>query len=237
MYQKGIQAERAEWAALPAIDRSCAFLAKGRRTYNGKGGIEVSGLTTLRDAAAFIADDEGLRRQTEEVREVLAATGRSEEYDRAKAGLLALIPSLAIPQYGGIDAASLRIGAWHTGLYGYDLDEGRPVDIPEMRGDLRRTSGMAMVGVSCGGDALYCIMAGPRARNEGEHKAYWTALSRKLPGAARAASSAVSKNPSRLRYAAYDPAVWVNPDCLVWAVEELMTDEVAAAVSATSRML
>ena len=79
-------------------------------------------------------------------------------------------------------------------------------------------------------------MAGPRARNEGEHKAYWGALARKLPREARAASSAVSKNPARLRYAAYDPGVWVNEDCLVWAVEELMTDEVGAALSKTNRM-
>ena len=151
MYQKGIQQERAEWAALPALDRSVAYLEQGRRTVDKAGHIRVSGLTTLREVAAFIAGDGGLRERTAAVREVLAATGRGEEYDRAKAGLLALIPSLAIPEWGFITADSLRIGAWHTGLYGYDLDEGRPVDIPRMLGDLRRTAGVVMVGVSCGG--------------------------------------------------------------------------------------
>lgn len=236
MDQLGIDEEKRRGAALPAIDRHFAFLAQGRRTLSGQGQIEVSGNTTLRDAAAFIAQDDRLRRQTEYVREVLATTGRSEAYDRAKAGIMALIPSLEIPQYGTIDAASLRIGQWHTGLYGYDLDEQRPVDISRVREELQGTAGVAMVGVSCGGDALYCIMAGPWARTDQEHKAYWNALAGKLPEMARANSSAVSKNAQRLRYAAFDPEIWVNPDCRAWGVEELLTDEVGAAVSATNRM-
>ena len=237
MYLKGIAEAERQWAALPAIDRQFAILARGRRTVDSDGHIHVSGSTTLRDAAEFIARDGELRRQTAGVRAVLADTGRSEAYDRAKAGIPALIPSLNIPEYGFIGAASLRIGEWHTGLYGYDLDEGRPVDISRVRGELLATRGVAMVGVSCGGDALYCIMAGPRARNDREHKAYWNALAGCLPESARVNNSVVSKNVQRLRYAAFDPEIWVNPDCRGWGAEDLLTDEVGAAVSATSRMI
>ena len=161
---------------------------------------------------SYLADEirgsETLARLTRQARGELARSGRSHRYDSLKLAMPAFIPASHAPD--GSPVRGLPVRLHHNGLYGFDIDEGRDsMDPSAVRQSLIAAPGMVAVGLSCGGDALWCLAAGPQAGSSQEYRSNWQAISAGLPPSAAAASGQASKNFNRLRTLAYDPAFWL----------------------------
>ncbi len=168
----------------------------------------VDGLAILEEVADRIRTSDSLKEQTAALREELLKGGRKGEYQRAKLLMPAIIPAAHAPK--GTRLEKLPPAEYHNSLYGFDIDELRhSIDLPSLRAKLIATSGAVMVGMSCAGDALYVVIAGPVAGTDDEYKRNWVAIAAGLPEAARANNGPQSKNCNRLRFLAYDPDVWL----------------------------
>ena len=189
----------------------------------GKRPIQVSGLITLEKLRQLATDHPQVKERTALVRNALAATGRKGDYEKLKGRLPAVIPSLSLPPGAGIrDLSDETIEKYHTERYGLDIDEQRETtDMAALREALISLPQTVAVGTSAGGDALYLIMAGPRARSYKEHVANWRAIAALLPEEARANSGKSSVNPQRLRFIAHDPDFYLAEDWTPWTAEEL----------------
>ena len=80
-----------------------------------------------------------------------------------------------------------------------------------MRRDLIDAPGVVMVGISAGGDALWCILAGPEATDRVSYRAHWKKLAHQLPESAAAGNGGSSHDYERLRALAHDPDLWLAP--------------------------
>ena len=161
---------------------------------------------TVTEIVDAIRTSDKLRGQTEEARRIIAQHGRGDDYGDHKLTIPAFLPSSNAP--AGTRAKGLE-AVEHSGLYSFDLDEPRPVDIAAVSSALRGAPGVVAYGVSLGGDGMWCIAAGPLAEDESSHKLHWAAVAQQLPDIAKATSSGVSKNSNRFRVMAYDPDVWL----------------------------
>ena len=173
-----------------------------------KGAVITTGDFTLAEIVNSIRTSTKLQELTQQARQIIAAHGRdSKEYGDFELSLPGFLPSVAVPV--GTRTKALKPQGSHTGLYGFDLDEPRSIDIDRIRGELRDAPGIAAFGLSLGADGMWCLVAGPAATTEAEHKAHWTALASQLPPTAKATSSGQSKNFNRFRAMAFDPDCWL----------------------------
>ena len=192
-----------------SIDPSTIRVAGVARLKAGRGGkITTSGLYQLQGVINDIRTSTDLQELTEKARAIVVEHGReSDEYGAHKVAMPGFLPSVTVPE--GTPIAKLPPAGNHSGLYGYDLDEPRPVDIDRMREELRNAPGIVSFGVSVGADGMWCVASGPIAETDAEHKAHWLAISKQLPDAAKATSSDLSKNFCRARVLAHDPHAWI----------------------------
>ena len=186
-----------------------SVLHRGRASVDPQRNLVVSDRVSLETVAQRIRTSTDLIARTTELRTVLAEEGRGVRYKRLKQLMPAIIPAASAP--AGTFVKGLPPSQFHTCLYGYDIDEGRErLALPELRALLIGTPGMTMVGVSCAGDALYAVVAGPLATTDAQYKIIWTWIKDQLPAMAQAASSGSSKNFNRLRFLCHDPDVWLG---------------------------
>ena len=186
-----------------------SILNHGLHTLDANRKLIVSGLTTLCDLVQYVRTNEDLRDRTEALRDALASGGRTGNYQVLKDAMPAIIPAACAPSGTGLKG--LSPATYHTGLYGYDIDEGREsMDLIVLRAQLVAAPGAVLVAVSCAGDALYAVFAGPKASSADEYKRHWQAIASQMPPGAAAASSASSKNFNRLRLVPHDPTIWLS---------------------------
>ena len=137
-----------------------SVLSHGRQTLDTNGKLVVSRLTTLGDFVQHVRASETLKDQTEALRDALAKGGRTGQYEVLKAAMPAIVPAACAP--AGTRVKGLSPARFHNGIYGYDIDEDREsLDLPVLRAKLAAAPGAVLVAVSCAGDALYAIFAGP----------------------------------------------------------------------------
>ena len=182
-----------------------SVLTQGTRsTRNGR--LVVSTRTTLGTLAQRIRTSETLATRTAALRAILAEEGRDGRYASQKLVMPAIIPASSAP--AGSLVKGLSPAQFHTRLYGYDIDEDREhLDLVSLRAALIDAPGTVMVGVSCAGDGLYALIAGPLASTDTEYTAQWSAIAAGMP--AGAANSDQSKTFTRLRFLAHDPELWL----------------------------
>jgi hypothetical protein len=193
-----------------AVQISCLKL--GTRNENDQGHIVVSFAIPLVDVAVAVRRNPILIRDTTELRGLRAEHGTApgSSYANFKAGMPAIIPTSNACD--GTLVENLDPGQIHNQVYGYDIGEGQEVmDLPTVRASLIAAPGVLLVATGCDGDALYVLVAGPRARTVAEYKAHWEAIRTQLPEGDRA-SGAESKNFSRLLPIGHDPEAWVAPE-------------------------
>ena len=179
----------------------------------------VDNTFSLSDVAEAIRTNEDLQRATKRVRDALEAAARKSQelgleidarkdkaFVESKKALPAIVPASAATP--GTVIRNLA-PATANGLFGYDIDEHRPVDVAAVRADLIATPGVAMVGVSASGDAIWAILAGPVASSREEYRAHWQALAKQLPPSARANNGPHSHDFGRARAVAHDPDLWL----------------------------
>lgn len=185
-----------------------SILSRGQLTQDDNQKMVVDALATLEKVADRIRTSRKLKVQTAALREKLLKGGRKGEYQRAKPWMPAIIPAAHAPK--GTRLEKLPPAEYHNSLYGFDIDELRQsIDLPSLRAELIATPGAVMVGMSCAGDALYVVIAGPVAATDDEYKRNWVAIAAGLPETAKANNGPQSKNFNRLRFLAYDPDVWL----------------------------
>ena len=182
----------------------------------------VDNTFSLSDVAEAIRTNEDLQRATKRVRDALEAAARKSQelgleidarkdkaFVESKKALPAIVPASAATP--GTVIRNLA-PATANGLFGYDIDEHRPVDVAAVRADLIATPGVAMIGVSASGDALWCVLAGPVPSSREEYAAHWRALASQLPPSARANNGPHSHDFGRARAVAHDPDLWLATD-------------------------
>ena len=190
--------------------------------------VVTDSLTTLGAVVESIRRSERLKTATDSLRLKLAKGGRKGAYEKDKLKMPAIIPAMQAPKGSMWEKMPIE---HHNGVYGYDIDEHREdLDIDAVRADLINTPGAAMVGTSCGDDALYVLILGPQAATDAEHLQHWAAIAAGLPESARVNNAESSKNPNRLRFLAYDPGVWLASE-LVTPLPGLVVDAAPHAVS------
>ena len=136
----------------------------------------TTGLFPLSEIVDNIRASDRLRLETEKGRALALEHGRkSDQYKAHKLSLPGFLPSSSAPVGTATKGLPLE---HHAGLFGYDLDEFRPIPIDQMSEELRGIPGIVAFGVSLGGDGMWAILAGPVATSESEHKAHWVALAR-----------------------------------------------------------
>ena len=183
-------------------------LAHGRHTLDTNGKLVVSRLIPLGDLVQHVRTSEDLRDRTKAMRDALARGGRTGQYEMLKVEMPAIVPAACAP--AGIGVKGLSPARFHNGLYGYDIDEGREsMDLVVLRAQLVAAPGAVLVAVSCAGDALYAVFAGPRASNADEYKRHWQAIASQMPPGAAVANSPASKNFNRVRFVPHDPNIWL----------------------------
>ena len=155
--------------------------------------------------------DDALAMLTRQARAALD-TGDKVAYNRRKKRLPAIIPAMNAPAGTPVKAMPM---VWHTGVYGYDLDQGI-ADLEAVREALASHPSVIIVAVSASGQGLWCAVRGPVADTEAGYKSHWQSIGEALPACARATqgSSAASKNSNRLRFLAHDPKATARPDAV-----------------------
>ena len=182
-------------------------LSKGAKSTND-GKVVVDGLVSLAKIAESIRRSAPLATQTAALRAALEAEGRDGKYATDKLRMPVIMPASQAP--GGTPIAKLPPASHANGLYGFDIDEHREeMDLAATRAALIAAPGCVMVGMSCAGNALFAIFAGPCAATDAEYKRHWEAIAAAMPESAKANNGAQSKNFNRLRFLAHDPDVWL----------------------------
>ena len=140
-------------------------------------------------------------------------------YDGFKKGLPTGILADSSPP--GSETAAMDPTASPSGLYSFDVDEGREtMDKAEVRAELLKVPGIAMIGESVGADALWCAVRGPVLESSGDLKADWDEWKRQwhfiresMPDMARISTAQGSHNYNRNRFLPHDPTFWAKwPD-------------------------
>ena len=193
------------------VDPSTTLVAMLHRVVpQERGAVKVvQGVFPLTTIAEAIRHDGVLQRKTTTVRAALADHGRgSKAFKKAKLALPAIVPASAATPDTPIENLDPTTA---NALFGFDIDEGRPLDVDAVRRDLIGSPGVVMVGVSAAGDALWAILAGPEATDRVSYRAHWKALAHQLPASAAVSNGTSSHDFERLRALAHDRDVWVAP--------------------------
>ena len=140
-------------------------------------------------------------------------------YDGFKKGLPTGIPAASNPP--GSKTAAMDPTDAPSSLYNFDVDEGREtMDKAEVRAELLKVPGIAMIGESVGADALWCSVRGPVLESSGdlkldldEWKRQWHFIRESMPDMARISTAQGSNNFNRNRFLPHDPTFWAKwPD-------------------------
>ena len=171
--------------------------------------IKIAGQgETIREFHQWITDPDGrLAKQTAATRKHLSDGQKTPKFNRAKGQHPQVLPAVNSP----VDTPVTDIphGDFHSGLYGFDVDEGAQ-DWDVIRDEIIAHPSAVLVATSTSGDGLYTFLAGTRATSSEDYVAKWQEFRGLLPANVRVSTAKNSHEINRTRYACHDPDAWVN---------------------------
>ena len=120
-------------------------------------------------------------------------------------------------------------GQFHSGLYGYDVDEGQ-ADWAAIRRMLTEMPSAVMVGTSSTGEALYAFMAGTPAASPEEYKAKWHQGRHSFPEGIHVSTADNSNEINRMRYVCHDSDAWLAESVIPMELDAVAEDAPAGAL-------